>query len=406
MKQSWRLTLAATVMVGVGLIGFTLVDSASAQAPADKGGKAPAAAKGGAKGGATKGARPYKTAGETFKNVTTGPLKDLSVDDFIAAMGVLTDDLGLDCADCHPGAGSDHADFVIDTKSKITARKMIEMVGTINRANFNGVQKVTCWTCHHGRDIPATTIALETVYDSPNKENDDIVQPDRSQPTPAQVFEKYYTALGGKDKVAAVNSFVATGQSIGYEGLGGNASFTIYSQKPNKRTTLIQYKDTSREDSAWAFNGTTGWIKTPRALVGEYEVYGGERDGMRFEAQLAFPTDLATQLTGLHTGPMQSIGDRDFTVVQGYGQRNLLVTLYFDASTGLLARMVRYSPGPIGRMPTQIDYSDYKDVNGVKFPFTYTFLWLDGRYTAKISDVKTNVAIDAALFGQPTLRKK
>ena len=57
-------------------------------------------------------------------------------------------------------------------------------------------------------------------------------------------------------------------------------------------------------------------------------------------------------------------------------------------------------------MPTQIDYSDYKDVNGVKFPFTYTFLWLDGRYTAKISDVKTNVAIDAALFGQPTLRKK
>ena len=129
------------------------------------------------------------------------------------------------------------------------------------------MQKVTCWTCHHGRDIPATTIALETVYDSPNKENDDIVQPDRSQPTPAQVFEKYYTALGGKDKVAAVNSFVATGQSIGYEGLGGNASFTIYSQKPNKRTTLIQYKDTSREDSAWAFNGTTGWINTPRALI-------------------------------------------------------------------------------------------------------------------------------------------
>ena len=69
-------------------------------------------------------------------------------------MGVLTDDLGLDCADCHPGAGSDKADFVIDTPQKRTARKMIEMVGTINQTHFAGTQMVTCWTCHHGREIP------------------------------------------------------------------------------------------------------------------------------------------------------------------------------------------------------------------------------------------------------------
>ena len=53
-------------------------------------------------------------------------------------------------------------------------------------------------------------------------------------------------------------------------------------------------------------------------------------------------------------------------------------------------------------MPTQIDYADYRDVGGIKFPFEYKFLWLDGRFTAKITDVKTNVAIDAALFGKPS----
>ena len=57
---------------------------------------------------------PGVKAGQFFKNVTTSTLKDLSVDDFLGAMGVITGDLGFDCADCHPGAGGDKADFVTD----------------------------------------------------------------------------------------------------------------------------------------------------------------------------------------------------------------------------------------------------------------------------------------------------
>ena len=74
--------------------------------------------------------------------------------------------------------------------------------------------------------------------------------------------------------------------------------------------------------------------------------------------------------------------------------------MYFDQKTGLLSRLVRYGPSPIGRMPTQIDYLDYRDVGGIKFPFEIKFLWLDGRYTAKLSKIETNVAIDAAKFGR------
>jgi hypothetical protein len=77
-------------------------------------------------------------------------------------------------------------------------------------------------------------------------------------------------------------------------------------------------------------------------------------------------------------------------------------TLYFDPDTGLLRRLVRYGPSPVGRVIVQIDYTDYRDVNGIKFPFEYKFSWLDGRYTAKLTDIKTNVAIDAAKFGKPS----
>src|SRR6185295_1361058 len=133
MKVWWKL-----VLVAAGLMilwnAFAFID--------------PAAAQRGAPPAPTAG----KKAGEYFKNVTTSTLKELSIDDFLAAMGVISGDLGFDCADCHPGAGTDQVDFAIDSNpAKRTARKMIEMVATINRTNFSGVQRVTCYTCHHGR---------------------------------------------------------------------------------------------------------------------------------------------------------------------------------------------------------------------------------------------------------------
>ncbi len=110
--------LAATAAAALFLAGAALTSHASAQTPAPKK-AAPKAAE--------------KNAGETFKNVTTPALKVLTVADFMGAMGVISADLGLDCADCHPGAGSDKANFVIDTPQKITARKMINMVSAINK---------------------------------------------------------------------------------------------------------------------------------------------------------------------------------------------------------------------------------------------------------------------------------
>src|SRR5438094_92170 len=127
---------------------------------------------------ATAQAKP-KTAGETFKNVTTSTLKGLAVDDFMATMGVMAAALGYDCENCHQHAGFDTVNWADDTlPTKVMARKMIEMVAVINRTNFGGAQFVTCWTCHHGRDVPATSIALDRLYAVANDEKDDIIRSD------------------------------------------------------------------------------------------------------------------------------------------------------------------------------------------------------------------------------------
>jgi len=374
---------AAVALSAVGLLGLGLVDRAAAQA------NQAATAK-------------VQKAGEVFKNVTTSTLKELPVDDFIASMGVISADLGLDCADCHPAAGSDKVDWVFDTPRKKTARRMVEMVATINRTNFGGAQFVTCYTCHHGRLRPTTTISLDALYGPPNEEKDDIVAPGEGVPTADQILDKYIQALGGAQRLAGVKSFIATGTSLGYEGLGGGGQFQIFGQAPDRRTVQIVFKDhPERGDSTRTYNGSTGWVKSPRGLLGQYDLTGSELDGLRLEAQLAFPGQIKQVLTNLRSGNPDSVNGSDVDVVQGTGPRGVLATFYFDKKSGLLVRMVRYGRSPVGRVPVQYDYADYRDVGGVKFPFKYTFSWLDGKDAFQLTEVKTNVPIDAAKFGKP-----
>jgi hypothetical protein len=88
-------------------------------------------------------------------------------------------------------------------------------------------------------------------------------------------------------------------------------------------------------------------------------------------------------------------------VVQGTTTGGGTATLCFDDATSLLVRLVRYAESPVGRIVTQVDYSDYRDVAGVKIPFRWTVTWLDGRSHFELTRVEPNVAIDRAKFATP-----
>ena len=98
------------------------------------------------------------------------------------------------------------------------------------------------------------------------------------------------------------------------------------------------------------------------------------------------------------------VNDRRVQVVQGTGAGGVMATFYFDDESGLLVRVLRYANSPVGRLPTQIDYSDYRDVGGVKMPYRWTFTWLDGRETMELTEVQRNAPVDSAKFAKPTPR--
>jgi hypothetical protein len=131
------------------------------------------------------------------------------------------------------------------------------------------------------------------------------------------------------------------------------------------------------------------------------QISGGALEGAKFEAALSFPRNIKAGLTRWRVGFSSTIDDKDVDVIQGSGTGGLLVTMYFDSQSGLLVRLLRYVNSPVGRTPTQIDYSDYREVAGVKMPFKWKTSWLDGKENFELKEIQTNVAIDPKRFEKP-----
>jgi hypothetical protein len=335
-------------------------------------------------------------AEEVFKNVQV--LKGIPADEFMNTMGVFSAALGMSCEDCHAANDSKWENYAIDTSpKKRMARRMVQMMTAINKDNFGGRQTVTCWTCHRGSDRPKITPDLTTLYNRPD-EADDVILPAPGAPSADQILDKYIRALGGAQQVARITSFAARGTSIGYGPEGTPRAVEIYARAPNQRTVIIH---TMNGDSTTVFDGRAGWMAAPLLPVPVLQLSGSALEGVKLDAEFAFPGRIKQVLGQWRVGFPVTINDREAQVLQGTAPGGSLATLYFDSDSGLLLRLVRYSDSVVGRTPTQIDYSDYRDVAGVKMPFRFSVAWLDGKENFELTGVQTNVPIDPAKFARP-----
>jgi photosynthetic reaction center cytochrome c subunit len=328
---------------------------------------------------------------EAFKNVQV--LKGIPVDEFMGTMGIFSAALSMCCLECHA------QDWTADTPRKLTTRKMIQMVETINRTNFSGRKVVTCWTCHRQLDRPSVTPPLDIVYGEPIYwAPDDLFQQTPGAPQPGQVLDKYIQAVGGAERVAKLTSFVGKGKASGFGGASSGAPVELYAKAPNQRS-VIQHTEVGNKTIT--FDGRNGWLASPVTPVPVMELTGGELDGARLDAELSFPGRVKQVLGQWRANLPTTIAGRSVNVLQGTSSVGAVATLYFDAESGLLTRVVRYANSAMGRVPTQIDLEDYRDVAGVKVPFKWSFAWLSGRDVIELTDVQANVPVDAAKFSKP-----
>jgi len=339
-----------------------------------------------------------------FKNIQV--LKGIPVDEFMGTMGLFSAALSVCCGDCHVNAGTDRPQWDADPPRKIVARKMIQMVNAINRDNFKGTQVVTCWTCHRGAQNPATTPPIDAIYSTPVFVPPDVLpaaNPATAGTPPAdQILDKYAQTLGTADARAKLTSYTAKGTSMLF-GEAKSDPAEIYAKAPNMLATYVHQRE---GDMARTFDGRDAWVMLPLTVVQEYQMFGSAREGGRLDAQMAFPGGLRQFFKNWKVTYPATIDEKDVYVLQATGDNGLLATFYFDQKTGLLNRMVRYVNSAVGRVPTQIDYADYRKVAGVMMPYKWTYGWVSGREEYNITEYQANAAVDNSKFAKPVQRAK
>ncbi|GAB3779597.1 hypothetical protein GCM10028818_30410 [Spirosoma horti] len=214
--------------------------------------------------------------------------------------------------------------------------------------------------------------------------------------TADEIIDKHVTALGGMDKLKGVSTLV-TERSLSVQGM----------EIPSK-TTIVVGKAMRSESSVMGnsmiqvVNGTTGWMLRPTMMQGT-----GEPEDM--------PADQLKQQMGQLDpfGPLVNYKEKGNKVdlvgkekVDGKDAYHLKVTTkegqtvdeYIDASTYLVSKVKMVMNGQEGEM----GFSDYKDVEGIKFPNTMEIANPQmGTLTMVTTKLTINPKVDEAIFKKP-----
>ncbi len=329
-----------------------------------------------------------KVAEEEFKNIQA--LKGIPADQVIPSMQFIAASLGVECEFCHVA----HANEKDDKKPKVTARKMINMMMAINKDNFEGHREVTCYSCHRGsKDPEATPIITDEEAKPAAEEEKKAGEAKATLPSAEQLLDKYLAAIGGADALQKITSRVQKGTITAFG--GQHFPVDVYSKAPNKRLSVMHLQG---GDSFTGFDGKQGWLSVPGRV---HTMSATENAAARIDADLYFPAHLKTLYEKFRVDIGEKIDGHDTYLVAGRTEGQPPLRLYLDKESGLLLRLVRYAETPLGRNPTQIDYADYRDANGVKAPFRWMLARPGNRFTIQVEQLQQNVAVDDSKFLPP-----
>ena len=336
------------------------------------------------------GTPPPKTAAQQFKNIQV--LKDIPAEQLIPTMQFISASLGVECDFCHV----EHQMDKDDKKEKGYAREMMKMQFEIDKGHFDSKLEVTCYTCHRGSAHPVGTPILSVEAGKPPAPHahEEDEKAHASLPAADQILDKYLSAVGGAEALAKIKTRVQKGT---IDAMGMKSPIEVYSEAPDKRVSISHINGGS---SVTAFNGQAGWLTIPG---GVHRMTTAERESAAIDAQMYFAARVRDMYKEFRVRPGAEINGRETylvaaTATPGHPQ----IQMYFDQQTGLLLRLIRYMETALGKNPAQVDYTDYKEADGIKIPYQWTLARPNGAFTIHIDQVQQNVPIDAKLFEPPS----
>lgn len=364
-----------------------------------------------------------KTVGQTGKNIQV--LKDLPQSQLFPEMNFISASLGVQCGFCHvstgrdPKTGQTNWNWESDDKEeKKTAREMMRMTLAVNGGNF-GLSRgqVTCYTCHRGQQHPqnmptlplavsghepapgatpgATPAHRHDEHGAPGHDHDAPAGGARpEQPTVQQVYEKYLAAVGGQTAAAKFQTQVLRGTLA--QSQNRNATFEVTTKAPDKYLLVLE---TPQGAMRRALAGSSGWMAGPRGAraFSPSEVADARRVADLFNL-VKFTPSPTMRVIG-----RRNLGEHEAIVIADRPSENVQRRYFFDAETGLLTRVVTLTDALLNNIPEQIDFEDYRDVDGAKVPFVVRVSTIDtfNSYTRTLTEVRHGVPVEDRLFDMP-----
>jgi hypothetical protein len=333
-----------------------------------------------------------RTEGNQKNVLLLSGLSDLQLQ---RTMNLIATSLGVRCDFCHVRA-EDGWHFDRDEKeTKKAARDMIRMVQQINQTAFRGHPDVSCNTCHRGATRPMSVPSLPVAEVTPPAQATDK----STFPTAADLFAKYAAAVGGPDAKALLDPSRGRSMKGTRESSDGKTTvpIEILEAAPDRQVITVTMPEGTMVQ---AIDVASAWLSTPREVR---LMRSGERENFQqlvhgFDPVVPGDAPEKARVLG-----KDKIGDREAWVVGYMPSEHQRVRLYFDATSGLVLRRSILTDGPIGQLPEQTDFDDYREVGGAKVPFHVRLSIVDPRVssTRRYSEVKLGVPVGAAKFAMP-----
>jgi hypothetical protein len=323
-------------------------------------------------------------------------------------MNFVATSLGVQCTFCHVEQGKDpntgRTKWVWesdDKPEKQTARRMMQMVLSIkanDTVDFRN-NEVTCFTCHRGQrqpvGLPFMPLTRSGHEDGPG---DATASTTVALPSVEQVFSRYLTAVGG-NAVTETKTMLLKGRREASQNRTWQNEVTVaFPDKfmVNVTTPQSTLRQVINGDNGFLVNGTNVRNLTPKEAV-----------DVRRNWDELFGLLKVKQLPGMRLSGLQKVNERNAYVVENPTD-NRTERYYFDTQTGLLLRKITLIKTMLMPFPEQIDFEDYRDVDGVKVPFTIRYSAIDtyDSWTRQFTEIKRNTVVDEALFKAPVAQPK
>ncbi|HEX8119040.1 MAG TPA: photosynthetic reaction center cytochrome c subunit family protein [Pyrinomonadaceae bacterium] len=353
-----------------------------------------------------------KPVEQTRKNIQV--LKGLPESQLFPEMNFIAASLGVQCGFCHVSQGKNaqgQTNWVWESdekEEKKVARDMMRMVLAVSGGNY-GVSRGqdTCYTCHRGlehpQNLPALPLAASGHEPPPagaapapgaaDAHGHDAPRP--AQPTVQQVFDKYVAAVGAPAARDKFQTLVLKGTATASQNRTQNFEVTV----KGTDKALLTVQGPQGGAMRRAVSGSTGWMSGPRGTraFSPNEVAEARRNIDYFNV-VKFAPSATMRVAG-----RRKVGERDAVVVVDRPSENVQRRYFFDAETGLLLRIVTLTDAVLNQIPEQVDFEDYRDVDGVKLPFVVRVSAIDtfNSRTQTVTEVKHGAPVEDTIFDMP-----